>query len=682
MARILLPDAAMLMSGPLRRRVAVACMTVGMTVAPAYALHKETPQAVRLTSGDSHDHPATRSWGAYFAFVSDVDLTGEGSTGRQVYVFSLLDYACQKGRPELRPPTETESGGYTLPPCPNPARPYLVKATSADPADNVDNPSVTADGTLVAFDAWGFFNNSFGGDAASRRQVFVKNMTTGKIIPVTGNPDGDSTRPSLNSKGVTVGGGSLAFQSTAALLGGSPGISQVFMYSVPTGQLWQISNGLGPSINPMMNRLGTHVAFQSTADLRGTGQDTGIWQIFWYDRGTQTLFQMTESSSDCINPYLDEKQPSEIYFESAANDLPGTNGGGPGTQIFRVTLQNGELPFVEQMTFGPGNCTRPAVDPNGGRLTFVGDGDILQNGTSGLRLFSLDFRNTVQIMYQITGRGSIIGPVGANLGLWFATFASDEDAAGTGICGKQLFLVDYDPDHFVTPGRVRVVADEVGQAPVEPFAGNPDKSCDDGNSCSQDACINGQTCQSTLLADGTSCGAGDQCTGMAACEGGKCIQAAGLDCDDKNACTTDSCDPKAGCKHDTIDCNDHNVCTADSCDPVKGCQNDLLPSFQGLSCQSNQIGQTPPGTNSKITKALAKAKKLIQTASTKKAKAAVRKLKQADALLNGLPPKIAGDSNIDPTTASGLVANIYQLLAQLRDTIASLSAQVGKSHAS
>src|SRR5262245_25271285 len=44
-----------------------------------------------------------------------------------------------------------------------------------------------------------------------------------------------------------------------------------------------------------------------------------------------------------------------------------------------------------------------------------------------------------------------------------------------------------------------------------------------------------------------------------------------VDCDDMNACTTDTCDPATGCVYTPVDCNDHNACTADTCDPAIGC---------------------------------------------------------------------------------------------------------------
>jgi hypothetical protein len=44
------------------------------------------------------------------------------------------------------------------------------------------------------------------------------------------------------------------------------------------------------------------------------------------------------------------------------------------------------------------------------------------------------------------------------------------------------------------------------------------------------------------------------------------------DCNDSNACTSDSCDTETGlCSNTSIDCADSNPCTDDGCDSVSGC---------------------------------------------------------------------------------------------------------------
>jgi len=62
-------------------------------VAPAWALHKESPPVYRITRGSSHHHPVTRSWGNYFAFSSSDDLVGNGNNRREIFIFNLGFFA-------------------------------------------------------------------------------------------------------------------------------------------------------------------------------------------------------------------------------------------------------------------------------------------------------------------------------------------------------------------------------------------------------------------------------------------------------------------------------------------------------------------------------------------------------------------------------------------------------------
>ena len=128
---------------------------------------------------------------------------------------------------------------------------------------------------------------------------------------------------------------------------------------------------------------------------------------------------------------------------------------------------------------------------------------------------------------------------------------------------------------------------------------------DDTNSdCNAaDTCDGAGICETNVVTDGVACDDGDFCSEGDTCAGGFCVSGDLLDCDDQNACTTDTCDPQAGCKYGArpqgtpcsdndactledacfggkcvaggvIDCDDGNICTADSCDPGSGCVND------------------------------------------------------------------------------------------------------------
>lgn len=58
------------------------------------------------------------------------------------------------------------------------------------------------------------------------------------------------------------------------------------------------------------------------------------------------------------------------------------------------------------------------------------------------------------------------------------------------------------------------------------------------------------------------------------------------ECDDGDACTTDTCNGEAGCSHTPVTCNDNNGCTDDSCNPASGCVfvNNTKPCTDNNAC--------------------------------------------------------------------------------------------------
>ena len=141
-----------------------------------------------------------------------------------------------------------------------------------------------------------------------------------------------------------------------------------------------------------------------------------------------------------------------------------------------------------------------------------------------------------------------------------------------------------------------------------------DVDCSDQNECTEDACnpVDGQ-CDYSNVAAGTSCDFGGLpgVCGVGACE--DAMLCAGVDCDDQNECTTDTCDPATGlCDHANVvdlsacdfgglpgictagvcedamlcagvDCDDQNECTAESCDPADG-ECDYTNVTAGMTC--------------------------------------------------------------------------------------------------
>ena len=124
--------------------------------------------------------------------------------------------------------------------------------------------------------------------------------------------------------------------------------------------------------------------------------------------------------------------------------------------------------------------------------------------------------------------------------------------------------------------------------------------CEDGNPCTDDRCDAVAGCRN-VANNSNSCDDGNVCNGSEQCVSGVCNSVSPLNCDDVNPCTTDTCDPIAGCQNTPDDanfcddgnlcngtelcmggacvpgtpviCDDNNPCTDDVCSPVSGCQN-------------------------------------------------------------------------------------------------------------
>ena len=118
----------------------------------------------------------------------------------------------------------------------------------------------------------------------------------------------------------------------------------------------------------------------------------------------------------------------------------------------------------------------------------------------------------------------------------------------------------------------------VAPAPVEEICNGKDDDCDaqtdeatcnDNKACTDDSCGGLAGCKN--LNNKGNCDAdGSVCTKDDACVDGNCVGGKAVVCSDQNPCTTDICDPVAGCKFtlaDGVACNaDDSDCTvADSC---------------------------------------------------------------------------------------------------------------------
>jgi hypothetical protein len=128
--------------------------------------------------------------------------------------------------------------------------------------------------------------------------------------------------------------------------------------------------------------------------------------------------------------------------------------------------------------------------------------------------------------------------------------------------------------------------------------------------CAQTQCTPSTgKCDIVKKSDGTACDADQSsCTTDDTCKDGVCTPGAKLTCDDKNVCTTDSCDPKEGCKFiantspcdaDGDACTENDICSDKSCtagklkvcDDGEVCTEDSCDKADG-SCKVKNLSKT------------------------------------------------------------------------------------------
>jgi len=116
--------------------------------------------------------------------------------------------------------------------------------------------------------------------------------------------------------------------------------------------------------------------------------------------------------------------------------------------------------------------------------------------------------------------------------------------------------------------------------------------CNDNNVCTTDSC-NPDTGACIHTNNSLSCDDGSACTTADTCSGGVCVGGAAPNCNDGNLCTTDSCNPASGCTHtnNTLPCDDGSACTSGD-----ACGGGACVGGQTLNCNDGN-GCTDDGCN-------------------------------------------------------------------------------------
>jgi hypothetical protein len=209
-------------------------------------------------------------------------------------------------------------------------------------------------------------------------------------------------------------------------------------------------------------------------------------------------------------------------------------------------------------------------------------------------------------------------------------FTGSPDCDDSNVCTKD----SCDPDSGCAQTAISAACDDGDPCTINDQCADgacgsgPQVDCDDGNPCTDDTCNEQGLCEH--LANAADCNDGNECTVGDHCADGNCSNGGLVNCDDKDVCTTDSCDPAEGCVHllnnapcddedvcttgdhcqlgeceggGELNCNDGNLCTDDSCNPQSGCTftPNAAPCNDGNACTTVDLcagggcfGSQPP----------------------------------------------------------------------------------------
>jgi Tol biopolymer transport system component len=291
------------------------------------------------------------------------------------------------------------------------ATPAVTRRVSVDVAGTEANreserPDVTPDGRYVVFESAA--GSLVPGDTNGKIDIFRKDLVSGAIVLVSVNDlgqagDGDSTNPSISADGTRV-----AFESRALNLSGGTDVDDlpdIYVRDLEAGTTVHVSQaeGGGPplvgdgSFSPSISGDGRYVVFASDAeDIVSAPFNPGDTQVYRYDLEAPEVIMVSLSTSGEAGAGT-SSVPSVSFdgryvaFESTAQDLV-ANDAAP-TDVFvrdmqaeateRISVEHPSNP--DSLADGDnanGASQAPRITPDGRFVVFASDAPDLVEGDS------------------------------------------------------------------------------------------------------------------------------------------------------------------------------------------------------------------------------------------------------------------------------------------------------------
>lgn len=212
-----------------------------------------TIEQITQTTGERTVFPEISDNGNSIVFESMEDLTGQNADGNEeIFLYESL------------------SGVLT----------QITQTTVNSDGSKHRNTfaSVNGDGTRIAFGSTADF---IGLNPDGSTEIFLFDITTAMFTQITRTPMGGSKNPSISADGTRV-----AFVAGADLTGDNPDWNEeIFLFDSTTGTLTQVTATSDPgtfSRTPEISSDGSHIVFATTGNVAGMNPD-GSRDIFMFD---------------------------------------------------------------------------------------------------------------------------------------------------------------------------------------------------------------------------------------------------------------------------------------------------------------------------------------------------------------------------------------------------------------
>jgi hypothetical protein len=178
-----------------------------------------------------------------------------------------------------------------------------VSSDGSEANNSSYNPSISEDGRYVAYDSSA--SNLVAGDTNGHGDIFVFDRETGTVERVSVASDGTEGNSGSNYTSISADGRWVAFESFATnfVTPDNNSAYDIFVFDRETDTIERVSEsnsgtvGNSSSYRPSISADGRYVAFESYATNLVPGDTNADTDVFVYDRETNTIKRVSVSSS-------------------------------------------------------------------------------------------------------------------------------------------------------------------------------------------------------------------------------------------------------------------------------------------------------------------------------------------------------------------------------------------------